>query len=503
MGMSIFWLNNIHFAVEFFGAVALITAAWLAFDAYLLTREKKALLKVLGFCFFAVWQVLHALDIAHEGVALLGMGFLIGGLFFILLNIILETPPSRPKIFELVFVIPSVAGLLGHAYLGAGILSLLAAYFTFRRYRVELNKPLKPLGVGFAFLAASFLLGSASTRHLAPDFWWMAEHVLRLCGFGALTVWVWQYLRLRLKEELLLIFVAMSLTVSLVVTFTFSALLLERMRTDAYLSLQANARVFSYMLNRIADELASKSIVASRDADLQSAVGAGDFGAIEERAKILQQALGVDFLTIADETGAVVQRANLRTARGDMVSSDQASAALAGNVAGGVSVALPEGLSVRGASPLAAREGALLGIVEVGKLLDNIFLDNFKKVTGLDATVFAGDVLHASTILDIDGVTRPLGVKITDERILKKVLENASVYTGSATFLGKPHLASYVPLRNARGQALGMVATSRPEVEISKAAIATNRLTLFTTLLIVLALLIPAYLIVRKISEEE
>ena len=47
--MNIFWLNNIHFALEFFGAIAMVVAAWFAFDAYLLTREKKALLKVFGF----------------------------------------------------------------------------------------------------------------------------------------------------------------------------------------------------------------------------------------------------------------------------------------------------------------------------------------------------------------------------------------------------------------------------------------------------------------------
>jgi len=138
----------------------------------------------------------------------------------------------------------------------------------------------------------------------------------------------------------------------------------------------------------------------------------------------------------------------------------------------------------------------------VGFLLNNVFLDSFKKVTGLDATIFEGEKLHASTVLDVDGRTRPIGTVLTDETVRARVLKEKRPYVGGAAYFGKPHLASYVPLQDARGSLLVVVSASRPEIEISKAAVATNRLTLFTTLVIVLALLIPAYLVVRKISEE-
>lgn len=513
--MSTFWLNNIHFAAEFFGAVSLVVAAWLAFDAYVLTREKKALLKVLGFAFFAAWQTLHALDIVREGVLLTGMALFVLGLFFIALNIHLEAPPPRPKAFELVFVIPSVVGLLGNIYLIAGGLSAISAVIAFRRYRAELNKPLKLVWTGFGVLALSFFASSSSAERLAPDTLWMVEHALRFMGFVLLTFWVWQYLRLRMKEELLLIFVAMSLVVSLVVTFTFSALLLARMRSDATESLRANAKVFSYTLLRLTQELKAKSRVAASDTELAKALFEKDFARIEERANALRERLDADFLTVADDVGEIVYRATYRTARGETILSDPAAAAaLGGAYAGDLVLLPPEGLSVRGASPVlaasvlvAGEEGTVpeipIGVLEIGLHLDNIFLDNFKQLTGLDATLFADDALHASSILDIDGATRPIGAKLTDEAVRAKVLKKGSAYVGSATFLGRPHLAAYLPLQDSAGSILGIVVTSRSEVEISKAAIATNRLTLFTTLAIVLALLIPAYFVVRKISEEE
>ncbi|MDO8557650.1 MAG: cache domain-containing protein [bacterium] len=502
--LSIFWINNIHFAIEFFGAVMFIVAAWLIADAGKLTRTKKSLVKVFGFGAVAVWQVLHALDISNELLLLGGMTLLILGLLCIALSVILETPPLRPKTFELLFFIPSVAGLLSGVYVAGGLLSLAIAVLAFRRYKAELNKPLKPFWFCFAFLAASFFLGSVSVKSLSPGTLWFAEHALRALAFGILAVWVWQYLLPRLKEELLLIFVAMSLAVSLVVTFTFSALLLARMRADASQSIQANARVFSYTLSRMSSELRAKSINGAGDEKLSRALATKDFAAMEDQAKMLQERLMVDFLTLTNETGEVLVRANLRTARGETILGDSAGVmALSGISAGDIGTTLPEGLSVRGASPVKDTSGKILGIIEVGESLDNVFLDAFKKVTGLDATVFQNDTLYASTVLDIDGLTRPTGVKLTDAAVRQSVLENGQAYSGGAFFLGRPHLASYIPLKDSKGTTLGIIATSRPEVEISKAAIATNRLTLFTTLLIVLALLIPAYFIVRKISDEQ
>lgn len=516
--MSIFWLNNIHFALEFFGATALVVAAWLAVDAYALTREKKALLKVFGFALIAAWQVIHALDATTEGLLLIGIGALIGGAGCMFLNLYLEAPPARPKSFELVFVIPGAAGLLGHFFTIAGFLTLGAAAVAFRRYRGELNKPLKPIWLGFGFLAASFFAGAVSARHLVPDAWWFVEHALRMVGFIALTVWVWQYLSLRLKEQLLLVFVAMSLLVSLVVTFTFSALLLARMRADATQSLKANARVFSYALGERIETAQSKARLAALDPKLMEATLARDFGAMEDRVKSLREDLGVDFVTLVEQaSGEVVVRATYRTVRGEKASADSVIAgALEGRNTGDIVAAAPEGLSIRGASTVLLNPPPIVGegfvrslppvpgsyIVEVGFLLDPIFLDNFKKLTGLDATVFAGDLLHASTIVDIDGKTQPVGVRLTDPALRDVVFTKQKAFTGSATFLGKPHLASYLPLQNSLGTLVGIVAASRPEVEISKAAIATNRLTLFTTLLIVLALLLPAYFVVRSITEE-
>ena len=500
--MNIFWLNNIHFAAEFFGAAVLIVAAWLSVDAYILTRERKLLLKVVGFGGVAIWQLLHAIDVQHEGGLLAGMVLLAVGMASLLINVYIEAPPGRPKTFELVFVIPSVAGFLGSFYVGIAVRAVAIAALSFRRVRNELNRPLIAYGAAFGLIALSFIVGMIAVGRLVPDTVWYAEHTLRLAGFGALTAWVWQYLKPRLKEELLLIFVAMALMVTLAVTFTFSALLLARLQSDASQSLGANVRVFSYTLERIGGELAAKSDRIAQDKSLGEALQKNDFAVLEERAGMLRQQWNVDFLTITDAEGAVLYRATYRTARGEMLWQDPAVApALGGNASWDLHTALPEGLSVRGASPIKASNGALLGTAEVGTLLDGAFLDGFKSLTGLDATVYEGDAVYATTIAEAGG-TRPLGVKLTDKDVYAQVLERGEVYGGLAMFLGRPHVAAYMPLKTKDAKTIGMVAASRPAIDIAKAAVATNRLTLFATLAIVLLMLVPSYVAVRKVMQE-
>lgn len=501
--MNIFWLNNIHFAIEFFGVAVLVVAAWLSTDAYVLTRERKLLAKVFGFGLVAAWQLVHAIDVRNEFVMLLGLIALGAGLVCIAINMYSEAPPPRPKTFDLVFVIPSIAGLLGRFYLGAAVLAGIIALISFRRVRSELNRPLIALGIAFGLLAASFVVGAFAVERLAPDALWYGEHGLRLGGFAALTVWVWQYLKPRLKEELLLIFVAMALITTLAVTFTFSALLLGRLQHDASESLTANANVFTYTLDRIKAELAAKSSRIGEDAPLAAALAKPDFAALEDRAGKLYEAMGVDFLTITDETGSVIHRVTWRTARGESLKEDAAvAAALGGHTRADLSTALPEGLSVRSASPILDKDGKLLGTVEIGTLLDAAFLDGFKSLTGLDVTLFAGDAVHASTIDTQAGSAPAAGILVTDAAVRHQVFLNGKTYSGLTMFLGRPHVAVYVPLAASDGKIIGMVSASRPAMNISQAAVATNRLTLFTTLAIVLAMLIPAYAAVRKVMRE-
>jgi len=501
--MSVFWYNNFHFALEFYGAIALIVAAWLAVDAFVLTKRKSALLKALGFGFFAVWQVIHALDVKNEFWLLFGMTSLVVGLFLVLLDLYVEMTPGRPKSFELIFVLPALARLWPtYAFVG-GILAGLTALLAFYRYRSELNQPLKWFWVSMGLISISLFTSTVASSHLETgNAWWLAEHAIRIAGFLFLSAWVQQYLWQRLREQMLLIFVTMALMISLVVTFTFSALLLGQMRRITLQNLTANARIFSSYIERLRDEAKTRSLLAAKDPGLIAAASSGNFAAMEDRIRAMRQESGADLLTLTDPTGAVMQRATYRTARADTLAGEPAVVgALQGKPTADFSSLPPEGLSVRGASPIySTSTKALIGTVETGFLLDGIFLDNFKRSTDIDMSLFAGDTLHASTILDIDGQTRPLGLKLAGFSSLNEGLAGGKAKAGSMVFFGRSHLTSQIGIYSGNSL-IGVISASYPELAIAETAVATNRLTLLVTLAIVMALLVPGYLVMKKVAE--
>src|SRR3989338_9734 len=107
---TIFWINNFHFALEFFGAIILFVLAWLALDAYLIKKEFKTLARSLGFLFFAFWLVVHSLNITNDLILSLSVFSYLFGLLFILLNLYWEKTSIRPE-FKAVLILPAVVSI--------------------------------------------------------------------------------------------------------------------------------------------------------------------------------------------------------------------------------------------------------------------------------------------------------------------------------------------------------------------------------------------------------
>src|SRR3989344_9543609 len=85
--MSLFFiLNNIHFAIGVFGALAFLTSAWFAFDSYLLRRNTVTLSRSAGFCLLALWQLGHSFVSAGWVAAYTILFLYVGGLLLILLG---------------------------------------------------------------------------------------------------------------------------------------------------------------------------------------------------------------------------------------------------------------------------------------------------------------------------------------------------------------------------------------------------------------------------------
>jgi len=495
-----FWLNNLHFALEFFGAIILFALAWLALDSYLIKKEFKTLARSLGFFLFAFWGIIHSLAITTDlWLAVASLSYILG-LFLILFNLYVEKPPPRPK-FGIVFILPAVASVLWLVHIGATIFLVLIAVLTIKRYQEESQKTLKPFWIAFSLLALASFLAIFSAE--IGGFLWIGEHLFKIIGFGFLGYWGWQYLKLRIKEEMLLIFVGMALFISMIVTLTFSTILLKNMEKEAEINLISNVKVIDFTFFRMKSESLSNAQIFAKDEEIQKSLITKDFAELAKTAQQLMVEKSMDFLTIADKGGEVILRAHALTAKGDNIGEEKAGQiALAGNSYATIEPTLTEKFSIRGAAPIYDQKNNIIGVVITGFIIDNAFVDQMKKATDLEITIYKEDAVQATTIFDPIGKTRNVGAKQTDQKVIKKVLEEGQGTTLRTTILSRPYLAAYLPLKNTEGKVIGMFQASRPQTELAEAAVAANRLTLSITIVIVIMMLMPAYFIAKKITEE-
>jgi len=498
---SFFLFNNLLFAAEIFGALAFLVTAWLAFDAFLIHREFKTATRWIGFGFLAVWQILLALNLNTDYGGYLAYLFYFLGLAFVIANAIWEWPVKVPRSFRAVFMLPVIGLVLPKlnavATFGLAIITLLSI----RQYAYENKKSLLFYWLGFFLLTAgSAVLVLYEAGTLAPLR--LAGAALRLAGFASLGLWAWQYLQFRIKEEIILILISFALFISIVVTFAFSTILLGQVEAVARGDLSTSARVVDFSIERLKRESLAKAALFASDSGLHTALAQNDFARLDELATQFLEKEDLGFLTLIDSDGTVVLRAHSLAQREDSAAGEAAAAAaLGGQRLVVVETSTGEGFSVRAAAPVISK-GKTLGAVIAGFPLDNAFVDNIKRVTGLDLEIFEEDIRIATTLFNPDRRTRATGIKLTEPGVVDAVLGEGKAVTLRLEILSRPFLASYLPLLGADQRIVGMISSAKPQQELLATVNAANRLTLFAVVIIMVILIIPVYLLTKRLAGE-
>jgi len=498
--MSFYFIaNNIHFALEVLGALSFIMVGWLAWDSYLLRKDWTTSSRAVGFSLLAVWQIIHAMGLAGDFIFYLGYIFFFTGLGFVIWNLILEKPASRPT-FSAVLLIPAAAAVVPYFNLIATLSLITIAYLSYQQYKKEMKTSLWPFVFGFIAIAAGYFLGIFYDQESLNAFWAIG-HVLEFVGFASLVWWVWRYLQLRVGEEIIFIFISAAILISIVVTLAFSTILIAQIESAVRVNLSTNVKVLDYTFSHLKEEALAKAKILSTSTDVRSAIlrnRFNDLGAIATRF-FNNEKLG--FLTILDNGGRVLIRASAPSQKSDNLSKEKAVRdSLAGKSVVFVESSPSEKFSIRAASPV-FYQGEVVGVVLVGFLLDNAFLDGMKKITGLEISVFENNAIVSSTLLSADGQTRVSGVKQTDAAV-SEAMKRGEIITLRTEFLSRPFLASYLPILNSDGEVAGMLSAAKPQREILETANATNHLTLVAVTIIVLMSIAPIYFLTKKLTEE-
>jgi len=529
-----FFLENLHFALNIFVAFVFFAVAWLYLDAWMQTKRRKELPKILGFIVLSLSFLVHSTQIEQvafvssildQDLAELASNILrVVGYFLLIVGLIID-PIQKKPVYENGQVqdnskhfafLPIQSSLGIFWYILTPILSFGVFLLFLRRSTKGLEKHLRPLTAGFFFIflyelvsLSGILEGTTSIsiyqliKPLGPV--WIIAHLLLLIGIIIIAKWVFGYLLKRIQTQFFMILNFMVLVIFLVTTVSFTTLLLTSLRDSAISHLATDVKVVSYAISAKQEETLSDSEVVAQNPEIVTALTNGDTRTLKDLSTSILIAKRQSYLIILDSGGQVLARGENSEKSGDSMSSDSLfQKAINGEKTS--SVVVKEGplspiVSIRSSSPVGSTAGQL-GVVIVGTDIDNAFVDGLKNSTGLDVAVYGGNILSATTFTGPDGKSRFVGIKEDDEKIHKFVLNEGEIYSGESSILNTPYFVSFAPLKDNNGNNVGMIFAGEEASSLLRTTSKALEFTFAITALLILLSIIPSFLISRYITRQ-
>ena len=231
---------------------------------------------------------------------------------------------------------------------------------------------------------------------------------------------------------------------------------------------------------------------------LVEAVARRDHAAAAALGKELMDMAGSEFITITDEKGIVIGRGHSPKYGDDVNNQETVAAGRKGESVVGIVAGTVVPFTLRAGAPL-VHEGKVVGTVGIGiSLASEAYVDRLKKETGLEATIFKGDI-RAMTTLIRDG-KRLIGTKLQNTAVSEAVLQRGETVSGELQLLGRPYSVVYWPILNMAGKPVGMWFTGQPLDTVVQARREALRNALLAALGITLVFALVAFVIGRMLA---
>ncbi|HSX01846.1 MAG TPA: cache domain-containing protein [Candidatus Saccharimonadia bacterium] len=501
---------------------------WLYFDAWSNRHHASELAKWVGFFLLATsflvtsatWGEPGILQLVATALRLLGYGGVVVG------NILDPIQP-RPKTSGLEgetgsaallpFSLGSLMSSLQWAAVALPVGALAIAGLYWRRATTGLERHIKPLAYAFVVFAVSDGLALASlwrssTNPLLQP-WvaplgplWIAEHVTLTAAAAVLMSWVWRYLTKRLLSQLFIMATSLTVAIVLVSTVGITALLLTNLQKDSLDNLDTAAKVLSYAIDSKTAETRSNAEILAQNPAVVTAIGAHDHTALTQISGGLLTSKHLTDAIITGDSGQVLVRASDPDRYGDSLSDDSlVKRALTGTAASSTasrSGVLAPTLIITTAQPIRGAQNAIVGVALTSLALDNAFVDGIKHTTGLDSTIYSGQVRVATTLTAAGGTSRSIGAKETNSGVIATTLHQGKTWLGPLTVANQDFLAVYLPLKDVDNTVVGMLFVGQPQTTLLQTAEAAVKLTFASAALMLLILILPIYLTSRQIVRQ-
>lgn len=363
---------------------------------------------------------------------------------------------------------------------------------------------------------------------------WVIAAAGTFLGFFFLAIWVWRFIRVRFFLRTYVVFLALTTAVATAGVLIFSLLIFQIVEKNNLALMALGAKTESLIMTERRGMAEMLSRLLAEESLTQSGVGRFDVGLADERARFFREHTNVDSIrffspqrevlsspTDARDVGRVFADDELLL---DVIESQRSrisfsiSPGVLSNVLTGralhVVMTQPDMIDEASVSasdrtaetePVVSGEppeARVAGVVEVGYVFDNAFVDYSKRETGLEVTFYTGSERSATTIFTEDGTSRWVGSAETNTDVVQKVLKEGQDYQTSLDRLGVPYYSAFIPVRNADEKIVGMVSVGVPTqilLEDSRQRLLTS---FFAATLISLLAAIVGYFAFRNFDQK-
>jgi hypothetical protein len=533
MLLSQFILQNIHFDLNVLASLVFFSVSWLYLDAYLTSKSKKELYKIVGFLLISISFLFSAtyieqaslnsqviggnlIRIFTEIVRVVGYSLLVLGLIFDPLQkkpVYKKEQQETKTYYGLMFLegLPKVL----FAFISP-LLSFIIFIFYLRRYSTGLEKHFKSLTIGFFFIFLYEVLSLTSIFENTNSIYiyeaihpfglvWMLGNILFFIGICIIARWVFGYLLKRIQTQMFMILNISLLIIFLITTLSFTGILLSNLRNDAFSHLETDVSVVNYAIKTKQSQTLSDAELLAQNPGIVEGVSKKDKKALKDLTTSILLAKNESYLIIVSSSGGVLMRGEDNEKIGDSLSSDPLfiKAARGEKVSSLTSNdgAIAPIISVKSAAPITSN-GNIIGVAIVGIDIDNAFVDGLKSSTKLDVSVYGGNTLSATTFIAEDGKSRFIGIKEKNDAIRRNVLIEGKNYSSETNILNTPYLAIFSPVKDIDGNPVGMLFVGKQQSSLIQSASRSIEYTFMIAVFLMLISIIPCYLISRFISNQ-
>ena len=232
--------------------------------------------------------------------------------------------------------------------------------------------------------------------------------------------------------------------------------------------------------------LLQEAKMLASEKELTEAIKGNNKQAITDFAKTAMKQCEANFVMILDNQGVVLARGHSPNSGDSFAEFDIVRVALSGQALAEAVDLKKSGLSVGAAAPIRS-DGKQIGVILLGNAFHtHAFVDEIKKITGMEMTIFDGDQRISTTITN--NGQRAVGTKLNNPAVQSAVLQNGTTYAAPANILGKAYRTVYWPIKESSGKILGMwfIGTS---VEVVKKTVDDIAFYCFIAVLVVVVVL--------------